>query len=74
MDQAKASMVFHQYSAAEAADRILAGELEKPDGYDASFRSGINRYLLDRRNMYALERRFESSPFWQRRHEQTEEI
>ena len=57
-------------AAAEAADGILAGDAEEPDAYDTSFRSGINKYLLDRQNMYALERRFEASPFWQRRHEQ----
>lgn len=57
-------------AAAEAADEILAGAAGEPDEYDTVFRSGINQYLLDRRNMYALERRFETSPFWRRRHEQ----
>ena len=57
-------------AAAEAADGILSGDAGEPDGYDTSFRSGIDKYLLDRQNMYALEKRFQAAPFWQRRHEQ----
>ena len=54
--------------AADAADRLLAGDSTMVETYATRFRGGIDRYLQDRQRMYAVEQRWSTSPFWQRRH------
>lgn len=45
----------------------LSGDTDALPAYGRAVLDGVQRFLEQRRGMYALERRFADSPFWQRR-------
>jgi flavin-dependent dehydrogenase len=49
------------------AAQVISGQSSQ-EGYTGSVQAAYRRYLAQRRHLYGLEQRWPDSPFWKRRH------
>jgi hypothetical protein len=55
-------------AAAEAIDRLLAGEINALQAYQSQVAAVARTYRAELLGWYGLERRWTEQPFWRRRH------
>lgn len=55
------------WSAIQAADAFISGEIKKMQAYAAEMQNGVQSFLIDRQKTYAQVARFADMPFWKRR-------
>lgn len=55
-------------TAGDALISLLVDHRAGTDAYEDRYRAILDRFLVEQRETYALEQRWSTSPFWQRRH------